>query len=756
MTSQPMMVQDTASSASTTFDAKTIETLKHSKEAAALVSWVKTQYEKMKSDRQPYERQWRLNYAMYKGKQYLSYTNSNIGYNVGGGRLITPPAPPYRVRSVRNLIKPIIRTELSKVTSNKPNASIVPASSDDKDLFAAQAGEQVWESMYSQKKMHKIFTRSMFWMTICGTSFMKDWWDPNSECHYGDETYQGDIQIGAVTPFHIFVPDLDEEEIESQPYVLNAYTKTVEWCKATYGIDLMASTVSANEILGDSFFQSRQNDAKPDSVLVMEMWIKPNGHKLFPKGGYVTVAGDVLVGMWRDGMPYQHNEYPFTKFSHIPTGQFYADSVINDLIQPQRDYNRTSSQIIESKNRMARPQLIAEKGSIDASKVTTEPGQIIFYRVGMQKPEPLPMQPLPNYVLQELERAKADMEDISSQHEVTHGSAPSGVTAATAISYLQERDDTAMSTTYQSIEMGYEKVAAHFLSHVVQFWDTPRTVKTTGTDGFFDAISLQGSDIGSGTDIRMEAGSALPISKAAKQAFLLDMMRSGFIDPSKGLSLMEMGGIDKLYDEVKIDERQAQRENLRMAALDVNEIEQHMQSVADAQYLSEQMAAQMGPPEAPAMQQALPGLPQDIQDPNAAMQAVQGLDQMSQMQAAPQMPPADFGFGQDITTQQPLQIAPNMVQVNTWDNHQVHIDVHNRYRKGQAFELLADPIKAQFESHVQMHAMALNQASQNAMGMMPDAGNPMDNPLGGAHNGTGTPVGPPQGPPPMDGGNPNG
>src|SRR5205814_1629372 len=92
--------------------------------------------------------------------------------------------------------------------------------------------------------------------------------------------------------------------------------------------------------------------------------------------------------------------------------------------------------------------------------------------------------------------------------EVSHGETPSGVTAATAISYLQERDDSAMSTTYQSIEMGYEKVARHFLSHVVQFWDTPRIVKTTGADGFFDAIALSGSEIASGTDDAGYSGTA--------------------------------------------------------------------------------------------------------------------------------------------------------------------------------------------------------------------------------------------------------
>ena len=728
MSSQPTMVRASDSTVSPTFDAKTIETLKKSKDAKELVAWVKEQYTKMKNARDPYERQWRLNYAMYKGRQYLTYTNLNIGYQTTGGRLMTPPAPPYRVRSVRNMIKPIIRTEMSKLTSNKPNASIVPASSEDKDLFAAQAGEQVWESLYSSKNMHDIFTRAMFWMTITGTSFIKDWWDPNCTYKQGDQVYTGDICLAPVTPFHLFVPDLQEQDIEGQPYVLNAYTKSVEWCKKTYGVDLNADVVSGNEIMGDSFFQSQNgNQAKPDSVLVLEMWVKPGAHKLFPAGGMVTIAGEVLVGMWTDGMLYQHEQYPFVKFSHIPTGEFYADSVINDLIQPQRDYNRTSSQIIESKNRMARPQLMAEKGSVDVAKITSEPGLVILYKPGMQPPVPLQMQNLPSYVLNELDRAKQDMQDISSQHEVSHGETPSGVTAATAISYLQERDDSAMSTTYQGVEQGYEKLAKHTLSHVVQFWNTPRIVQTTGTDGFFDAIALVGSQISTGTDIRVEAGSALPTSKAAKQAFLLDMMKLGFIPPEKGLELMEMGGVNKLYEELKIDQRQAQRENLRMQALDVQEIFAHEAAVQQSQQLAEMQAQAMAPQmEQQSMAPQVQGLPPEMPtDPQQAIDTVGQLDQMMQPQQ-PQLPPTDMGFGQDTNTGQPLTIPPNIVEVHTYDNHQVHIDVHNRFRKSQAFEILADPIKAQFEAHVQAHAAAIQQSMMNAMMMGGMPGNPMD------------------------------
>ena len=404
-----------------------------------------------------------------------------------------------------------------------------------------------------------------------------------------------------------------------------------------------------------------------------------------------TIVDDRVVSFNNDGMFFEHGQYPFIKFDHIPTGGFYAASVIEDVIPIQRELNRTRSQIIEAKNRMAKPQLIAPRGSVDPSKITSEPGIVIQYRPGLAPPQPLPMQNLPPYVLQEVDRALADIEDVTSQHQVSKGGTPTGVTAATAISYLQERDDSVLATTYQSVEAGWEKIAKQSLSHVVQFWDTKRIIQVTGVDGSFDSIALKGSDIKSGLDIRMEAGSSLPVSKAARQALLMDMMTQGLIPPDKGLKMMEIGGVKKLYEELAIDERQAQRENLRMRNLEIQDIEAHLRQ------------AEQSLPVADAFTQQTQG-PGGMPGP-----------------AMPGMPPVG-NVPTDVQTGEPLLTPQSIVPVNTWDNHTVHIEVHNRFRKSQAFELLDDRIKAQFEAHVQMHAQALNQSAMQAQALPPAPG----------------------------------
>lgn len=614
------------------------------------VAWVKSQYDACRNQRSGIERQWYTNMAFYAGLQNIEMVKAGNG--TAGYKFRTPPAPYWRARPVINKIRPIIRKEVSKLTNQRPSATIVPASSDDKDLFAARAGEEIWESQYDGKKIQKILRKAVWWSSITGTGYIKNWWDVNAVDVSSDQ--MGDIAYESVTPFHVFVPDLIEEELESQPYIIHASTKSVEWVKLHYstaldGKEVKPNTKAADEIIQNGFLNLLgANDAKPDAVLCLEMWVKPGSFEKFPNGALLTVIGDQLVQA-SDMYPYSHGQYPFAKITHIASGKFYGDSVITDLIPLQREINRTHGQIIEAKNRMAKPQLIATQGSVNPAQITTEPGQVILVKPGFPPPSPLPLVALPSYVMQELDNLNLEMGDISGQHEVSKGQVPPGVTAATAISYLQEQDDSMLHTTIESIEECIEKTARHTLCYVKDYWDTPRIVKVTGEDGSFDTMMFQSSDLRDNTDIRVEAGSALPTSKAAKQAFIMDLMNMGYIDPDKGLELMEIGGVQKLYDSVKRDTRQAQRENLRMQAVTPDMLQEHMQ-----------MAGQEG-------------------------------------------------GGIDPQTGEPLS-APPIVPVNSWDNHQAHIETHNNFRKSQSFEVLPEYIKAVVEEHVRGHILAMGTA----------------------------------------------
>ncbi len=633
-----------------------------------VIEWTKSAHTRCRTTRQQIERQWYLNLAFYIGKQNVAVIPMSSASSAATGvRLYIPPAPYYRSRPVINRIRPIIRTELAKLTAQKPTASIVPATGEDRDLSAAQAGEQIWDSVYRGKKIKSIFNQTMLWTLTCGTGFMKTYWDPTKKDKDGSP---GDFCYENITPFHIFVPDMLCQDLEDQPYIIHIQTKSPEWVKANYpGLKAQPNVMEANDILNDSFLQLvGAGDFRKNAILCYEVWVKPGQVEFIPKGGMFTIIGDTVT-QFVEGNPYLHQQYPFVKFEHIPTGRFYADSVIADLIPIQREYNRTRGQMIEAKNRMAHPQLMAAEGSVDASKINTEPGQVILYKLGFPPPEPLPLQNLPAYVIQETERLLLDFEDISGQHQVSKGQVPPGVTAATAISFLQEQDESMLSTTFGSIEEGFEKIGYQTLCYVKQYWDTPRTVKVVGRDGQFNVLSFIGSDLRDNTDIRIESGSALPTSKSAKQALLMDLMSQGFIPPEKGLELMDVGGVQRLYEEVQIDSSQAVRENMKMS------------TVTD-------------------------------QDMNIYLQTFQGIDP-----ATGEHNLVDPNTGQPLMDQMGNPTAPPLiVPVNSFDNHQIHIQVHNNYRKGQEYEQLEQRLKDLFEEHVNQHMIA--------MGMVPGMPDP--------------------------------
>jgi hypothetical protein len=656
-----------------------------------LISWVNEQFTRSKEARWKAERQWYLNMAFYFGQQNVQFkgTGSSLDRSM---QLTVPPAPYYKARPVINKIRPLLRTEMSKLTAQKPNAFIVPASSDDRDMYAANAGEQIWDSIYRDKKYHSKLRRSVFWACITGNGFIKSYWD--EEVHDPLSDQPGDICFSSITPFHIFVPDLKEEDIEDQPWVIHAQLRNAEELSNFYKRPVNFER-AAGDLLEDSFINVMgiQQWEKNKNVLVLECWVRPGVCKEIPEGGMYVIAGNQVI-YGSNGWPYEHNKYPFAHVGHVQSGKFYRDSVITDLIPLQKEYNRTRGQIIEAKNRMAKPQLAAEMGSLDPSKITSEPGQVILYRPGFQAPQPIPLQGIPSYVLDELERIKQDMDEISGQHEVSRGQTPPGVTAATAISYLQEQDETKLSFTYDSIEEATEKVAFMSLSYVKQFWDEERQVKVTGLDGSFDVMAFRGSDLRGNTDIRVEAGSALPTSKAAKQAFIMDLMKMGFIDPQKGLEVMEIGGINKIYEQVQTDVRQAQRENLRMAQATEEIVAQDKQMKED-----EWLASPEG---------------QDAVTNGALVTNPQTGQRLLVQPPDPNTPPEPgTDPSQPIVSEIPV---PLIVPVNSWDDHRVHIERHNNYRKSQSFEQLEKGAKDLFEAHVQAHISAI---VQGALGALP-------------------------------------
>jgi hypothetical protein len=92
----------------------------------------------------------------------------------------------------------------------------------------------------------------------------------------------------------------------------------------------------------------------------------------------------------------------------------------------------------------------------------------------------MPMPELPAYFVQQQDRILQDWQELSGEADASTGQAPAGVTAGTAINYLQEAANKFLTPQFQSIEFGWQRIARQTLGLFVQYVDLPRAIKTVG------------------------------------------------------------------------------------------------------------------------------------------------------------------------------------------------------------------------------------------------------------------------------------
>lgn len=730
--------------------AQQLKAFKKTADAGKIVEKVKAWYKRADSAMMAERRQWYKNLDMYQGRQFTEWSRTE-------SRMVETVAPDFEPRLAINVIEPVVRTEMAKTGSKHPTASVSPASNDDSDVMAALAAQAVWDWNYDQTRFQtRIFNPANLFRTVCGNGFLKTFYDPSciddaataaqdvlakQAAQQEQQAAQaqnvtdmfppasapptpvyGKIVSNYVDPFHLFVSDLTELDIQQMDWVIEVYTLPVEKAKAKYvGFvpdNWHPETTTAWSIFDLSHLGIRNGkNQTADEVRIMEAWVKPGVTPLLPKGGLVIIAGEEIVALADEGLPYKHGQFPYAHITGIESGRFYRKAIVESMVNIQNEINRTYAQIIKQKNLNSKPQFYYDEGSVDPKKITSKAGLYIPIRLGMTRPSAVPIQPLAAYIMELLTRLSTMQDDITGQHQVSRGQAPGANSAANAIAALQETDDNFLFTTFDSIEAAIETMARQYLSLVVQYWDEARLVPVVGRDHATDAKILTGADIQGGTDIRIEGGSALPTSKAARIATVTDWIKNQIITPQDGLEAMEMGTLGKVFDKIKSDEDAAKRENLAMRDLDVADVQgwqQQQQAQAAQQNMQQQMDAQsqlefgrildpaVGLDPGAAQQVPAPVSPPDGQPQMAAMPTRQsGPNAVTQPGAVAPAAPGELVGAAQPAAQQP--VPPSFFPVNWYDNHAVHMQQHRLHANSQAFLQYPDEIKQVFEDHYWAH-----------------------------------------------------
>lgn len=545
-----------------------------------------------RSIRQRYEPQWYLNLAFYLGDQWVFWNR---------GRIDKPVVPKHRILLVENRIMPVVLTRLARKTKQRPVWTCVPNSPSDVDIDGAELAQNVIESKWREYFMEdKLFT-ALGWADICSAGFWKTTWDSTigdkltvvidengepvqdqmgrlmradqvpPQLLQGKQTktiFQGDVVVETRSPFEL-LPDPMAESLEECEWIIEEVIQSEDWVKSHYGVDLTGDTEVSAGPADSRYFPSWQMGASTSykGVKIRELWVK--SCPSYENGKHVVWAKDKIL---LD----EDNSYkclPYIMFKGVPVpGRFWPSSVVEQLREPQIELNKIKSQIRENAQRIGSPALLKDRFS--NTKYTGVPGEEISYDATSPNSVPRYLEPpnMPPYVIQEIDRIEDAIQELSGQHEVTGASVPAGVTAASAINLLQEADDTRLGPTISEMETQLGYAGRQVLELVAQYYAEERMLKMVSPDSNYDFVSFKGEMLHGNTAVEVQAGSAFPQSKAAKQAaiqqYLTMFLQNGQQIPDRTMRRLvrdyQAGALEAFVEDVSHDTSQVNREHRLM------------------------------------------------------------------------------------------------------------------------------------------------------------------------------------------------
>jgi len=181
--------------------------------------------------------------------------------------------------------------------------------------------------------------------------------------------------------------------------------------------------------------------------------------------------------------------------------------------------------------------------------------------------------------------------DTFGLNEILQGDVPPNVEAGVAIDLLQEAATDRHAPQILMLEKSLERAGNMMLQLAQKYYTEPRLMMLSGGAGSKPRVEqFEHADVLSGLQIKVEAGSGLPRTRAGKQARVFQMLNMGLISPTKAYKYLDLADFDNLQAQFQADEDQAMREHDKL-------IDGMVINVSAARDAEAQMMNQMQNPE---------------------------------------------------------------------------------------------------------------------------------------------------------------
>lgn len=486
-----------------------------------------------------------------------------------------PKNPTFRAKS--GWLHNVIASKHADAMEAYPEASFLPREQGDK--AEAQILSDVVPVIMEQNQFEKTYSKAMWNKIKCGTAVYKIVWDPDKLNGLGD------IAIEVINLLNLYwEPGISE--IQKSRYVFQ--TELVDKDIILEQHPELQDKLKGQDVISSKF---AYDDAVPtdNKATVIEVYY----HKMVQGKRtlqYCRYVGDsVLYATENSELAerglYDHADYPFVfdilfPIEGSPCGYGYVDLGKN----PQTMVDLLNTSFIKSARMGASPRVFSRLDGNVNEEEYADPDKSVVHVSGALDDlsiKVIPHSTLDGAYLNVAQGAINELRETTGNTEASTGTAPAGVTAASAIAALQEASGKGSRDSTKASYRAFAEVTRLCVELIRQFYDMPRQFRITGEHGAQQFVSYQNSGLQAQMQMGADgkpAGYRLPVldikivaqkkstyTRIAQNELALQFFGLGFFNPQMTdqavmcLDMMDFDGKDELIMKIQKNGTMAQK-----------------------------------------------------------------------------------------------------------------------------------------------------------------------------------------------------
>jgi hypothetical protein len=304
-----------------------------------------------------------------------------------------------------------------------------------------------------------------------------------------------------------------------------------------------------------TYFSYEQQDTfiPDDMIMVRTFWHKPT--RFHPKGDKIIYCDSCILEGFNEGFPYKFEP---AQLPYIPDwdvevpNEFWARPALVNIEQLNNMYDLIQSGVARNMGVASHPKLAIPEGSVDAKQLDNEFGHVFFR--GPSAPQWIQHNYVNRGEFEIQDRLEKRMNQLMGRFEVSQGFVPQGVTAYSAIRYLDDQEVQRNSNTITKRRERILGIYRQAIAIMAQYYkaEDGRTIRILGKNNEYLIKSFKDFDFSKIYDVKLENISALSDTRSGRIADIMDINSSNQKDPLFGrkelIKVLDLG-LDEAFKQ---------------------------------------------------------------------------------------------------------------------------------------------------------------------------------------------------------------